>query len=388
MHKMIFADLHIHSKYSIACSRDADLLSYSATAEEKGIGLAGTGDILHGKYMDECRSLLQDEAYGLYRRGSVLFMLTAEVSLSYRDRGRTRRIHLLCILPDFLSASKLKRGISGFSKIESDGRPIVKMSMEDFFSELKEASEDSLLIPAHIWTPHFGLLGAKSGYDSVSEIENADKMFTALETGLSSDPYMNSMVSEVRRFTLVSFSDAHSPSKMGREAVVLKRQFTDIKEFASGLKDGSIIDSTLEFYPQEGKYYMAGHRDCSYSTRESVETCPVCGKKLTDGVYNRIARLKDMEPERGGKVFYSLPIDTIASKLISLKKGIRKKDSLSYINERIPEMMLRTYASKSEIESKFTGEFASFIEEMRSGALEVEGGYDGVFGRFSLSREV
>jgi len=184
-------------------------------------------------------------------------MLTTEVSLSYKERGRTRRVHVVTVFPDFNSARTLKKNIVKFSKFEKDGRPSVRMSIYDYYSEVMNADEESMLIPAHIWTPHFGLLGAKSGYDSLNEIENAEKMFSALETGLSSDPKMNCMIKSVSSFPLVSFSDAHSPKNLGREAVILNRGVADIGSLKKGLKDGGLIEAYLEFYPQEGNIGQA-----------------------------------------------------------------------------------------------------------------------------------
>jgi len=386
--EMKFLDLHVHSRHSIACSKNAGVEAYAECAVDKGIDIVGTGDILHEGYMNECEALLSEKGRGLYEYRKVLFMLTTEVSLSYKERGRTRRVHVVTVFPDFNSARTLKKNIVKFSKFEKDGRPSVRMSIYDYYSEVMNADEESMLIPAHIWTPHFGLLGAKSGYDSLNEIENAEKMFSALETGLSSDPKMNCMIKSVSSFPLVSFSDAHSPKNLGREAVILNRGVADIGSLKKGLKDGGLIEAYLEFYPQEGKYYMSGHRKCSFSTEEEISKCPVCGKSLTQGVYNRIKSMKDREPDMDKNVFYSLPIDIIGSKLVSLKKGLKLKDSVKYINDRIPEMKLRTYAEFGEIEEKFSLEFAIFIDEMRRGKLLVEGGYDGLFGRFSTNREV
>ncbi|TET29026.1 DNA helicase UvrD, partial [Candidatus Aerophobetes bacterium] len=296
------ADFHIHSKYSRATSKNMDIPHLAQMAKLKGINLVGTGDFTHPLWLEELKASLVPEEDGLYRFDETLFVLTAEVSNIFYQGGKGRRIHNIIFAGDFAVAEKLNRKLGKFGDLYSDGRPILKLSASDLVEIVLEASEDAFVVPAHIWTPWFSLFGANSGFDSLEECFGSyTRYIYALETGLSSDPEMNWRVSSLDRFTLISNSDAHSPSRLGREANVFSERLT-LGEIKRVLERGDKKKFlyTIEFFPQEGKYHYDGHRKCdiSFSPSESrthKDICPKCGGKLTIGVMHRVESLGDRE---------------------------------------------------------------------------------------------
>ena len=314
---MFFADLHVHSKYSRATSRESDLEHMAIWAAKKGITVLGTGDFTHPQWMAEIKEKLVPTGAGLYRlrddlqreivqqlpsacQGSadVRFMLEVEISTIYKKDERTRKVHHLIYAPDIDQAEKLIEKLLVIGNLNSDGRPILGLDSRDLLEITLSAGEGCYLIPAHIWTPWFSALGSKSGFDSIDDCygDLAPHVF-AVETGLSSDPRMNWRLTQLDRFTLVSNSDAHSPPKIGREACAFT---TDIDYFSirRAMETGKGYAGTVEFFPEEGKYHLDGHRKCGVrltpeETRQSRGLCPECKKPITVGVMNRVDSLAD-----------------------------------------------------------------------------------------------
>ena len=323
------ADLHVHSRFSRATSSEADLAGYYRWAQVKGIPLVGTGDFTHPGWLAELGASLV-EADGLYRlksppQGSALetahpadipvrFLLTAEISSIYKKAGRTRKVHSLIGVPCLDAARRLSVKLAAIGNIASDGRPILGLDPKDLLEILLETDPVGFLIPAHIWTPWFSLFGSKSGFDIIEDcFEELTPSIAALETGLSSDPAMNRRWSALDRFRLVSSSDAHSPSRLGREATLFD---TDMSYAAvlRALRTGEGFRGTLEFYPEEGKYHLDGHRKCgvSMSPEQTVRAggrCPVCGGPLTVGVLSRVLELADRPGACVSAAVRRIPLD-------------------------------------------------------------------------------
>ena len=305
---MYIADLHIHSRFSRATSRDCDLPHLDWWARRKGIQLIGTGDFTHPAWRAEMREQLVPAGEGVYalREGLTMegtapgaaprFVVTGEISCIYKRHGRTRKVHNLILLPSLEAAEELSVRLEAIGNIHSDGRPILGLDSRDLLELTLDACPEAEFIPAHIWTPHFSVFGAFSGFNSMEEcFEELTPHIHAVETGLSSDPPMNWSVPSLSRYQLISNSDAHSPSKLGREATLLNTGLS-YKDIYNDIQTGKGLAGTLEFFPQEGKYFMDGHRKCGVclSPEEAVKLngiCPVCGKKLTTGVLHRVQDL-------------------------------------------------------------------------------------------------
>src|SRR3989338_5857664 len=294
------ADFHIHSKYSRATSPDMNIKTLSEYAKLKGISLLGTGDFTNYQWLEELKNTLKDSGNGLFEYNGVNFMLTGEVSSIYSKNGKVRKIHNVIFVPSFDIADKINSVLSGYGNIAYDGRPIIGIDAKLLAEILFGISKDIFLVPGHIWTPWFSLFGSKSGFNSIEEcFEEYAKDIYALETGLSSDPGMNWQWSKLDRFSLISNSDSHSTQKIGREANVFNTEMS-YKSILDALKkkDKKKFLSTIEFFPEEGKYHYDGHSLCNVrlspeETKKNKNICPKCGKPLTIGVMNRVSELAD-----------------------------------------------------------------------------------------------
>jgi len=385
MHKVEFFDLHLHTKYSLASSKSGGIESFASMAGKKGVKYVGTGDILHGEYMKSAEKKLKEEGRGLYSFASTYFFLSTEVSLIYRDEVKCRRVHVLVLFPDFASVAKAREILKNYGKLESDGRPILKIPFCEFLKRMRDVSDDAILIPAHIWTPHFSLLGGKSGYDSMPK--DAHSLVSALETGLSSDPVMCCRNTDAAKHSLVSFSDAHSPQLIGREATAIDERVESIGGLKKILEENKIY-GTVEFFPQEGKYYLSGHRKCGYKTDRNEKTCPVCKKTLTEGVFNRIESLKKSSFKYEKKIFYALPVQDYVDMFIrTAKKKVKKSDGLEEMLSKMDEMSIKATGGISEIEREFGEEFALFCMNVRKMRVKIEEGFDGVYGKIKAAEE-
>ncbi|MBN1276407.1 MAG: DNA helicase UvrD [Deltaproteobacteria bacterium] len=403
------ADLHIHSHYSRATSRSLDPENLSVWAQKKGIKVIGTGDITHPGWIAELREKLVPEETGLFKLkpdlqnavDSILpssclnpprFLLSGEISCIYKKNGKTRKTHHLILMPDMDSALKFNERLGRIGNISSDGRPILGLDSRDLLEITLEVSDRAFFVPAHVWTPWFSVFGSKSGFDTLEEcFEDLAGHIYALETGLSSDPPMNRHLSGLDRYLLISNSDAHSPNKLGREANI----FDTVLEYdriIQAMKDGQGFIGTIEFFPEEGKYHLDGHRKCQVrlqpkDTSEHKGICPVCGKPLTIGVLNRIFELSDREKPLLSKDFISLiPLPEVLSELLDCGPATKKVISLyeDLISGLGPELKILMDISLGDISAAAGPLFAEAIDRMRRKKVLCEEGYDGEYGNIRL----
>src|SRR4030043_185986 len=403
------ADLHIHSHFSRATSRDLDPENLAKWAQKKGLAVIGCGDFTHPGWVEELRAKLVAAENGLYRlrpdleeavgkelpdscRSPVRFLLSGEISCIYKRDGQTRKIHHLILMPDFEAVIRLNRALERVGNIRSDGRPILGMDSRDLIEMTLDASDKAFFIPAHIWTPWFSLFGSKSGVNAIEEcFADLTPHIHALETGLSSDPAMNRLLSALDDYLLVSNSDAHSPSRLGREANILETEL-DYEQIIKTMisKDG--FKGTIEFYPEEGKYHLDGHRKCLIrmdpeDTRRHQGICPLCGKGLTIGVLHRVSELSDREVPKILKDFYSLiPLSEILSEILCCGAATKKVD-IAYeelLSLLGPELSILMEVTLEDIEDAGGILLATAIDRMRQGRVIREAGYDGEYGIIRL----
>lgn len=406
---MYIADLHIHSRYSMATSRNLVPEYLDLWARKKGIHILGTGDFTHPAWRDELRNALEPAEPGLYQlkkkrsipldggffKESPRFVISGEISSIYTKKGRVRKVHSLILLPDLEAAHRLSCRLETMGNLHSDGRPILGLDCHDLLALTLEVCPEAMYIPAHIWTPHFSLLGARSGFDSLQEcFEELSPFIKALETGLSSDPAMNWRLPMLDSYQLISNSDAHSPSKLGREANLLDIPLS-YKGLYGAIQEGKGLMGTIEFFPEEGKYFYDGHRKCGIclspsETRSLHGICPVCGKRLTMGVLSRTLELAD--PARtehfllpGAHPFERLmPLpEVIATSMgVASSTGVRV---LRLYEEMLKELgnefdILRT-ADLNDIKKVGNEKIASGIKRLREGNVSWQPGFDGEYGK-------
>ena len=408
--KMI-ADLHIHSRFSMATSKEGTPENLDFWARKKGISLIGTGDFTHPVWREELKERLVSEGNGLYRLRDeyvkeesrkfpgegTRFVVSGEISSIYKKNGKTRKVHNVILLPGLEAADAMAQRLEKIGNIHSDGRPILGLDSHDLLEMMLDVCPEGILIPAHIWTPHFSVLGAKSGFDSVEEcFEELAPYIHALETGLSSDPAMNWRISKLDRYQLVSNSDAHSPSKLGREANLL-----DIDCSYEGLyraiQTGEGLEGTVEFFPEEGKYHFDGHRKCGVSL-SPVEAerlggiCPVCGKKLTMGVDHRILQLSDRDessvamPESGRPYESLMPLPEVISACVGFSTASKKvQGQYEALLERLgAEFTILREVPPEDIRKAGGEVLAEGIRRLRAGEVVRKPGSDGEYGKIEL----
>jgi DNA helicase-2/ATP-dependent DNA helicase PcrA len=414
------ADLHIHSHYSISTSPQLTPEHLDAWARIKGIGVIGSGDFTHPGWLEELKEKLESAEEGLFRlkrqyrleatgagdgqSSPVRFVLSAEISNIYRWGDQVRKVHNLILVSDFEAAEFIQERLSRIANISSDGRPILGLDSRDLLEIALESSDLCFFIPAHIWTPWFSALGAKSGFNSIVECyRDLSEHIQAVETGLSSDPPMNWLCSFLDGYTLISNSDAHSPEKLGREANLLDTDLsypgivTALSGGRSTTQESGFL-CTLEFFPQEGKYHYDGHRKCGICW-DPLETlrhrgiCPVCGKPVTIGVLNRVAQLADRNkiPDPASRRgFHSLiPLKEIFSEITGV--GVQSKQIARLYDSAVraagSEFALLLDMPEEEIRRNTTELLAEAISRMRRGQVRVEPGFDGQFGKVRLFAE-
>lgn len=403
-------DLHIHSKYSRACSKYLELPLIAETCAIRGIDIVVTGDFTHPLWFKHINKHIEEVNPGLYQLKKELegiseaarktrFILGTEVSCIKKHKGKTRRVHHLIFAPSLDVAAKFNERLTkdGYN-LTSDGRPILGLTSKDLLSLMLEVSEDMVMIPAHAWTPWFALFGSKSGYDSLEEAyDELTPHIFAIETGLSSDPLMNWRIPFLDNITLISNSDAHSPQKLGREANVLRFDseesisFQEIMRVIRDAKPDEFV-STIEFYPEEGKYHYDGHRDCKVmlhpkETLKHNGLCPVCTKPVVIGVMNRIETLavrSEEEAKAMGRIPYEsiVPLPEILADTfdcgVSTKKVKTQYDAM--IAALGSEFHILRRVPIQRIAEKITPQIAHAIERVRSGNIHIIPGYDGEFG--------
>lgn len=397
---MFIADFHIHSKYSRATSKDMDIEHISQWAHLKGIDLMGSGDFTHPDWLKGLKDKFEPVEYGIYEHNNIFYILTAEVNNIYFKIGKTRKVHNLIFAPSFEVVEDINKVLSQYGKLFSDGRPILSLACDEMVRQLSRINEDIFVVPAHVWTPHFSLFGANSGFDSINECfgEETDKIYS-LETGLSSDPAMNWRWSGLDKFCLMSNSDAHSPSKIGREANIFKNKF-GYKELIDILKhkDKSRFLYTVEFYPQEGKYHWDGHRKCSarLSPKEAKNLncrCPECGDKITVGVMHRVEKLSDRDE---GFVLEGAPTFKNLVPLIEIIAGGMGMGVISTAVKREYDLLISKLGSEfkilldipdKKIEETCPPKIAQGILNVRRGHVDIMPGYDGEYGKVNFFRD-
>ncbi len=407
-----YADLHVHSKYSRATSRDADLEHLALWARRKGITVVGTGDFTHPAWFEEIRAKLVPAEPGLFRlrpeiereverrlpaacHGPTRFLLEVEISTIYKKGDRTRKVHHLIYAANLETAGRFREKLATLGNIASDGRPILGLDSRHLLEIALASGPDAYLIPAHIWTPWFAALGSKSGFDSIDECygDLAPHIF-AVETGLSSDPPMNWRVSRLDRFTLVSNSDAHSPPMLGREACAFA---TDLDYFAMrrALETGEGYGGTVEFFPEEGKYHLDGHRACNVrleppETRRLKGLCPACGKPLTVGVMHRVEELadraEDATPARSTPFRCLVQLPEILSELLGVGPKSRAVEAaVAQLAGRLgPEIDILERLPLEDVERAGGGLLREALSRLRAGKVHRNAGYDGEYGVIRL----
>jgi ATP-dependent DNA helicase UvrD/PcrA len=442
---MFYADLHVHSKYSLATSPDCDLEHLALWAARKGIAVLGTGDFTHPAWFAELHEKLAPAEPGLFRLKPAIekhvrqltdssfilhppsfppprFMLQVEISTVYKKNGRVRKVHHVVYVPDFAGARCLIKKLERLGSLGSDGRPTLKLDSRDLLEIVLGSGEGCCLIPAHIWTPWFGALGSKSGFDSIEECygDLSSEIF-AVETGLSADPATNWRVSALDGYASVSNSDSHSPAKLGREATVFDTK-TDYFSMFRGIRTGKGFLGTVEFYPEEGRYHHDGHRKCGVcltpeESRKCKNKCPVCGKPLTLGVMHRVSELADRPcsspsdtgilPVPSKKTTGKMPVPPIKnalpgphiasfSSLIPFVEVLAEIYKVGPQSKRVkraydeflgklgPELFILEKASLDDISRNGSSLLAEAISRMRSGRVIRRPGFDGQYGTIRL----
>jgi DNA helicase II / ATP-dependent DNA helicase PcrA len=409
---MFIADLHIHSRFSRACSKDCDIEHLSWWARRKGLTVLGTGDFTHPAWAAELKDTLVEAEPGLFRvrpdlerrldrdtpascAGTVRFMLSVEISTIYRRDERTRKVHHLLYAPSFEAADRITAALAKVGNLASDGRPILGLDSRDLLEITLDAGPGCFLVPAHVWTPWFAVLGSKSGFDAVRDCyaDLAGHIF-AVETGLSSDPAMNWTCSSLDAYRLVSNSDAHSPPALGREATVFG---TDLDYFAmaEALRTGRGLDGTLEFFPEEGKYHLDGHRKCGVriepeQTTALADQCPACGKPLTVGVLHRVAELADrpagFRPDGAAGFTCLVQLPQIIGEILGTGPKSKKvaAETGRLTGALGPELSILREVPLDDLRRTGGARFAEAIGRLRRGEVITQAGYDGEYGTVRL----
>ena len=395
------ADFHIHSKYSRATAKDMDLAALVKWAKIKGIAMLGTGDFTHPVWFSELKGKLQESGLpGVYRYNDIDFILTVEVSNIYFKAGRTRKVHNIIFAPSLETAEEISAALSEYGDLSSDGRPILSVECDRMVKLLTGIDPKIFFVPAHAWTPHFSVFGSNSGFDSPEECfeDQTEKIFS-IETGLSSDPAMNWRWSKLDRFCLTSNSDAHSPSKIGREANVFKERMDyDALRGILREKDKERFLYTIEFFPEEGKYHWDGHRNCKarLSPREAMKgnnICPVCGKKVTIGVMHRLESLADRDEGYVDKTSPAFKRVVPLAEIIGDAFGVGpesvkiEREYFRLIKNFGPEFRILLEMGGKELKESLPEGIVKGILNVRSGNVEIAPGYDGEYGKVKILRE-
>ncbi|MGD9302506.1 MAG: UvrD-helicase domain-containing protein, partial [Desulfobacterales bacterium] len=410
------ADFHVHSKFSIATAKNLDLENLYIAAQIKGISVVGTGDFTYPGWFSEICEKLQPAEPGLFKlkdeyasicdnevprscRSEVRFILSTEISNIYKKNEKTRKNHNLIMVPELSVAEKFNAQLDKIGNIKSDGRPILGLDARDLLEILLETSDEAFLIPAHIWTPWFSLLGSKSGFDSIEEcFEDLTPHIFAVETGLSSDPPMNWRVSGLDGLTLVSNSDAHSPQNLGREANLLNTDLS-FKGIKSAIKGGHPDQflGTFEFFPEEGKYHFDGHRICNVRMhpQETIQNngkCPMCGKDLTIGVLYRVEELADRPQNQTapGRLPYFSMVQLVDILSEIFKVGAKSKKVLKNYQTAISvlgsELNILHTLKPEDIDGAGIPLLGEAVRRIRRKEIEVLPGHDGEYGQVLIFR--
>ena len=400
----IIADLHIHSRHSRATSRDMNIPTIGLWARRKGIDLVGTGDFTHPAHFASIEEKLVPAEEGLFvpagardPDSATRFMLTCEVSNIYKQGDKTRKIHTLIFTPTIEAARRINSTLDRLGNIHSDGRPIFGFPVTDLVKVVLDADPDSMIVPAHAWTPWFSIFGSRSGFDSIEECFGDQAVHIhAIETGLSSNPQMNWRIEALDAITLLSNSDAHSPAKLGREANVFDcaMSYYEIMDVIKTRDAGRFL-YTIEFYPEEGKYHADGHRNCGVvltpdQTREAGGVCPVCGGGLTVGVLSRVEELASRPagfvPEGAVPARHLVPLVEILAEVMGVGAGSVKvtREYNRLVNEAASEFAILLDLTEGELHALGGERLAEAVMKVRGGLLSISPGFDGEFGKIKI----
>jgi uncharacterized protein (TIGR00375 family) len=391
------ADLHLHSSYARATSKDLNFDTLSTWAKWKGIDLLSSADFTHPIWWQETKSRLKEgDNEGIYSYNGTKFVLGTEISCIYSQGGKVRRIHLLLFFPNFADVDRFNLKLAKTSNLKADGRPIIGTPAKQLLEMALEINPQAIVIPAHAWTPWFSLYGSNSGFDSIEEcFGELSKYIYAIETGLSSDPAMNWRIKDLDSRSIVSFSDAHSAPKMGRELTIFdaKMNYPGLLE---ALRQQQIVE-TIEFFPEEGKYHFDGHRNCDVKQSPSETDkvgiiCRYCKKKLTIGVLNRVTqlaekdRLEDFDPGTRPRFRRLVPLLEILAETLGKQvysQEVREKYKKLILNLG-SEVTLLLNSSTQDIERIAGSRIAQGVDRVRAGQLFIDPGFDGVYGRVKI----
>jgi DNA helicase-2/ATP-dependent DNA helicase PcrA len=409
----LIVDLHVHTHYSRATSKNADLSGLYYWGKLKGINIIGTGDFTHPEWFAELRETMEPAEPGLFRlkpelaaeidktlpetvRGNIIrFVPTVEIATIYSKGGKVRKLHQLLVAPSFEAVSEINARLERIGNLKADGRPILGLDSKELLRHTLEADANSLYIPAHIWTPWFGLFGSKSGFDTIEEAyEDLAPEIHAIETGLSSDPAMNWRIKNLDGITITSHSDAHSPQKLGREATVVRAELSYDSIMGAIRTNDERLVGTIEFFPEEGKYHYDGHRACNVrftpeQTKAHDGICPECNKPLVVGVDYRVGELADQlrpvgfAPASSKQVEYIIPLPEILAELHGTKSVSSVKVVADYeraYRQLGDEFSILRNVPIDQINDAGFPALAIAIERMRRKDVVLDPGYDGVFG--------
>jgi DNA helicase II / ATP-dependent DNA helicase PcrA len=411
-----YADLHLHSRYARATSRNANLVELAWWARRKGIAVLGTGDFTHPAWFQELNESLLPAEPGLFRLRDELdravvgrlppschaplrFLLAVEVSTAFHRDGRARRMHHLLYVPSLQAAAALNDRLGRRGNLTEDGRPTLAMDASDLLEATLASGDGAYLVPAHVWTPWVGVLSATTGFDTIEDCygDLAHHIF-AVETGLSADPPMCRRVSALDRFRIVSYSDAHAPSRLGREATELA---TELDYFAirRALERGEGFQGTVELFPEAGRYHLSGHRRCGVrlepaEARRARQRCPVCGKRLTMGVLQRVEDLADRPagalPAGSAGCRSLLALDQVVAEVAGVgptSKAVRRTVD-AMIEPLGPELPILERLPLDAVEGAGFPEVAEAIGKVRRGQVVRDPGFDGQYGSVRPAAEV
>ncbi len=393
----IIADLHLHSKYSRATSRDMDVENLARWCKIKGITLVGTGDFTHPVWFRELKAKLKPTGRGLYSYGGAHFMLTVEVSNIYPQSGRLRKIHNIIFAPSLEIVERINAVLGRFGSLMADGRPTLTLPSDKLVEYVMEVSPQCMVVPAHAWTPWFSLYGSNSGFDSLAEcFGDQINHIAAVETGLSSDPPMNWRLSELDRVMLVSNSDAHSPAKLGREANVFEAEL-DYNGLVNIIreKDTSKFLYTVEFFPEEGKYHYDGHRNCNVrlkptEAKAAGNRCPQCQRPVTVGVLHRVEDLADREEGYVpvGAVPYRnlIPLEEIIAAAMGAQVGTGgvREAYFKLCAQFGSEFSVLLDVPLGDLAHATLPKIVEGLRRVREGQITIRPGYDGTYGEIEI----
>ena len=396
------ADIEIHSKYARAVSPQMVLENLASWADKKGIQVLGTGDFTHPLWFKDIKEKLEPAEPGLYRLKNsdykMRFVLSGEISCVYTKNGRGRRVHHLVYAPSIEVAEKINTQLGWLGNLKSDGRPIIGLDSKELLKILLNASPESVLIPAHVWTPWFGVFGSKSGFNSLGEgFDELEPQIFAIETGLSSDPPMNWRIPFLDKKAIMSSSDSHSLHRLGREASIFNTEMS-YRGIMDALKTrGPEFEGTIEFFPEEGKYHYDGHLACGVrltpeETKKNKGLCPSCGRPVTVGVAARIDELAALDRPAGfrpgwAKTYHSfVPFDEIIAEALGVGVQSRAvwKEYEAAVKNLGSELNLMINVSESDLKSNLPPAVAEGVLRMRQGKVRIEPGYDGEYGKIKI----